>query len=1135
MNIFTLLPKKTLFIGILLLPLLFQTQSYAQIPPPDYTVQESLTPQQLVEMLIGDGVEVANISYTGVPLACGKFWGTSNIGLAEGIILTSGRASFSDGPNNSNGKGYSNGAAGDAGLGMVGNGNTLDACVLEFDFKPLSDKLEFRYVFASEEYPEYQGQFNDVFAFFLSGPDITNGPYPAPPEFPGGAKNIALVPGAFPATPVSIDNVNCGYGSYPPVNCDDYNTNNEEYIQYDGFTDVFIATYPVKPCEWHHIKLAVADMVDRNFDTGVFLEANSFTSVGVASNTAYANTELDTIVENCNSVRVSFKLTQPTTFTYPIDLYILGTAENGVDYQTIPETLYIPWGQDSAYVDIIPLEDGPEPYETIQLRYNSSFCEPIWDTVKLIIKDKPPFEASFSPPSFTIGCGENRLLYGSVDGGQRPYHYLWNTGETTDTLRVSPGETTTYQVKVWDACGEIDSSYVTINVDGPVANIPLGDTISICLNASQQLDVEGGTSWLWTEIPNNGTLTPATDTLQNPTVAPLVNTLYIVTVYDTCGNTDIDSLYIKVGQPYASASADYTTICKGDTATLSANITPGGVYEWRILGGAVIPGGNQRVVEVTPLVNTTYEVRVWDNCGNDTTAEITINVLQLDIAVTCPDDIICVGEETTLTATSSLGGAGATFEWNGGGETYNGASVLVSPETTTTYIVTVNDGCIKDGDPYTITVNPLPVLSVNATTEAVCVGESTTLTVDNANGDMTNYVWSANPGDPSLAGQENMVSPTVAPTQTLVYSVVGTDDKNCVNSTMIGINVVDLPTADFTIASKVCEGDPVTIDYIGNGTIGATYDWNFDGGAALPGTGQGPHDVIWSTLGTKNLSLTVTTTSPRVCPGETFNTSIEVNRMPNPEFTLGNSKGCVPLTVDFTNMSTNTDPTATYSWDFGAAGVSIQRSPSVVFTEPGLYSVSLRISNSECDNETGIPSAVNAYPVPVPSFTMDPEKVSLKNPVITFTSTTQGDSLTYEWNTDDGHTYDTPYFTHTYADSGEYNVVLKVTNQYTCWDSLALKATVTPKYLLRIPTAFTPNGDGINDNFTVMGNGVKKYSITIYNRWGSLIYESNNITQSWDGRINGQPAAPGMYVYRTYFMDENEEVSEQQGSFTLIR
>jgi gliding motility-associated-like protein len=166
---------------------------------------------------------------------------------------------------------------------------------------------------------------------------------------------------------------------------------------------------------------------------------------------------------------------------------------------------------------------------------------------------------------------------------------------------------------------------------------------------------------------------------------------------------------------------------------------------------------------------------------------------------------------------------------------------------------------------------------------------------------------------------------------------------------------------------------------------------------------------------------------------------------------------------------------------------------------------------------------------------MDPEKVSLKNPVITFTSTTVGDNLTYEWNTDDGNTYNTPSFTHTYADSGEYNVVLKVTNEYTCFDSLILKATVTPKYLLRIPSAFTPNGDGINDNFTVMGNGVMKYSINIYNRWGSLIYESKNITQSWDGRINGQPAPPGMYVYRTYFMDENEEVSEQQGSFTLIR
>lgn len=1128
MNIFTLPLKKAFIHSIIISFFLIVNNVEAQIPTP-FSVNTTLTPEQLVELLVGDGIEFSNVTLTGAVLSYGSFQGTSNIGIESGVILTSGRASIAIGPNNKSNDGFENHTPGDPDLNAISGSNSNDACILEFDFVPVSDLIEFRYVFASEEYPEYVNQINDAFGFFIYGPGLPPGPYM------NSAKNIAIVPNTLPPMPVTINNVNSNVNSaYYVSNPEGPNTT----IEYDGFTTVLTARSPVTHCETYHIKLVVGDISDWAWDSGVFLEANSFNSVGIGSSLSFANAELDTVVENCNSVRIAFKLNGTATSNFEIDLEILntpGSATNGVDYVEIPTQLIIPWGQDSAYVDIIPLEDGPEPYETIELVYNSSLCQPIYDTVKVFIKDKPPFEASFSPPSYSIGCGENRLLYGSIDGGQKPYHYLWNTGETTDTLRVSPGTTTTYQVKVWDACGEIDSSYVTINVGGPEANITLGDTISICKNTTQQLFVEGGTSWQWVSQPYDPTLTTAIDTLQDPTVGPLVNTLYIVTVYDTCGNTDIDSLYIKVGQPYASASADYTTICKGDTATLSANITPGGVYEWRIKGGAVIPGGNQRVVEVSPMVNTTYEVRVWDNCGNDTIAEITITVLQLDILVSCTDDEICIGEETTLNATSSLGGAGATFEWNGGGETFYGASVLVSPETTTTYIVTVNDGCIKDGDPVIVNVNPLPVLSITPTNDAVCYGESTTLTAANANGDMTSYAWTSSPADPSIVGQETQVSVTVAPTINSVYTVVGIDGNGCENNKMLGINVVELPTANFTIAPKVCEGDPVTIDYEGNAGFGATYDWNFDGGSAVPGTGQGPHDVTWSTLGTKNLSLTVTTTSPRVCPGTPFNASIEVFRMPKPQFTFGNAKGCVPLTVDFTNTSTNTDPTATYSWDFGAAGVSGQQSPSVEFTEPGLYSVTLRVSNAECEDETGVPSAVNAYPVPVPSFTMDPEKVSLKNPVITFTSTTAGDSLTYEWSTDDGHFYDTPTFTHTYADSGVYNVVLKVTNEYTCTDSLKLKATVTPKYMLKIPTAFTPNGDGINDLFTVQGNGVKKYSINIYNRWGSLIYESKNISQSWDGKVNGQPAEPGLYVYRTYFMDDNDEVSEQTGSFTLVK
>jgi gliding motility-associated-like protein len=112
---------------------------------------------------------------------------------------------------------------------------------------------------------------------------------------------------------------------------------------------------------------------------------------------------------------------------------------------------------------------------------------------------------------------------------------------------------------------------------------------------------------------------------------------------------------------------------------------------------------------------------------------------------------------------------------------------------------------------------------------------------------------------------------------------------------------------------------------------------------------------------------------------------------------------------------------------------------------------------------------------------------------------------------------------------------MEITNEFGCIDTTAMLVTITPKYMIRVPTAFTPNGDGINDIFGITGNGVKKFSITIYNRWGNLVFESNDIHNSWDGKINGQPALPGVYVYHTYFMDDNDEVSEQTGSFSLLK
>lgn len=1143
MNLFTFVNgRKAPFSPVLLIPFLILhcfTVS-AQIPS-DYDATEGIPDSVLVrDWLIGEGVQTFNITSSGHINSRGYFSGTSNLGIESGVILASGHVENSEGPNNSGSLASQWALPGDPVLSQLANNGqpggpvSYDATVLEFDFIPQSNTVEFRYVFGSEEYPNFANtNFNDVFGFFISGPDLY-GTYPSPPGFPNGAINIAQLPIlANPPLYVSINNINNGQSNTGPCeNCQFYVNNGtgttptvNTYIQYDGFTTVLIARSFVRACETYHIKLVIGDIADDNYDSGVFLEANSFSSVGLGANVAYTHEEVDTAVEGCNSANVVFKLFQVTPVDYDIILDVGGTALRGIDYVDIPDTLTIPQGQDSIILVIDPIEDFlPEDLnETVTLRFNSSLCPSSaqYDTVTLYIKDLQIF-SSWATGSHSIECGQPDTLYASGDGGQVPYSFQWNTGSTSDTLFISPPNPTQYTVVISDVCGQSETQVIDVDVIGPTADAC--DDFPICMNDPAALTVTGGTSWLWTAVPDDPSLA-GQETLQSPVVYPLTTTTYTVTVYDICGNQDTDQVVVSVDEPYADAGAD-ETICTGDTYILEANYTPGGIYVWTDLAGNVV--GNDQQAPVTPSTTTTYIVSVTDNCGNTLQDQVTITVIDMIVTPSVDQSIVCVGTTVELSVINSPSTGSGIYTWRDdlNNVVGTGSTINPTPLITTTYICTVDDGCIRPSSPVTVTVNQLPLVSASAPASAICPDDNISLNASGA----VDYVWSANPSDASLVGQETLVNPNVSPIVNTVYTLTGTDVNNCVNSDTYSITVKPRMYADFNASEpSACEDESILFSYTGNANTSASYSWDFNGDIR---TGQGPHNISWPTMGTKTISLVVT---QDLCVSDMVSQTVEINPSPHANFNMGTAKGCVPLTVDFTNASTNTTPSVTYLWDFGTAGTSTLASPSYEFTQPGQYNVSLMVSNPGCSDIMSIPVAVDAWPVPVAEFSADPVKVSLKNPNVTFTSTSTEPNLTYHWETGDGNVYDIPNFTHTYVDSGYFHVVMEITNEFGCVDSKTMLVTITPKYMIRVPTAFTPNGDGKNDTFGITGNGVQKFRISIYNRWGNLVFESTDIHNSWDGKINGAPALPGVYVYHTYFMDDNDEVSEQTGSFTLIK
>ncbi len=144
----------------------------------------------MVENIVGEGIIYDNVTFTGANASRGIFNNgqSTNLGIASGIFPTSGAGYVIPGPNTSSSAGTNNGTPGDATLNSITTSTTYDAAVLEFDFIPESDTLRFKYVFGSEEYNEYvDSSFNDVFGYFVSGPNPMGGQY--------ANKNIAIVPG----------------------------------------------------------------------------------------------------------------------------------------------------------------------------------------------------------------------------------------------------------------------------------------------------------------------------------------------------------------------------------------------------------------------------------------------------------------------------------------------------------------------------------------------------------------------------------------------------------------------------------------------------------------------------------------------------------------------------------------------------------------------------------------------------------------------------------------------------------------------------------------------------------------------------------------------------------------------------
>ncbi len=240
------------------------------------TSMPSVTPEEMVEKIVGEGIQYSNVQFTGAPASSGIFSNgeTTNLGMNSGSFLTTGAGDIIPGPNNNCSAGIDNGF--NPPPWPIWQTTYFNPAQLEFDFIPESDTITIKYVFGSEEYNDWVGSvYNDEFGIFISGPNPTGGNY--------SDKNIALIPGTN--TSVKINSVNNGYatcGSIPTgpcTYCEYYNDNTDgTTLQYDGFTLVLTAFAIVIPFESYHVEFMIADCGDAFLDSGIFIGEDSFMS-----------------------------------------------------------------------------------------------------------------------------------------------------------------------------------------------------------------------------------------------------------------------------------------------------------------------------------------------------------------------------------------------------------------------------------------------------------------------------------------------------------------------------------------------------------------------------------------------------------------------------------------------------------------------------------------------------------------------------------------------------------------------------------------------------------------------------------------------------------------------------------------
>jgi len=804
--------------------------------PVPITVNDNLTDELLVDVLTTSQT-IVNIDSIICPEGgLGTFIAGDNtdLGLENGIILSSGLATNAVGPNNQGAIGFTHGSPGDSDLDFfssLNNGNlSQDACVIELDVFAATDELRFEYIFGSEEYPEFvfnPGGFNDIFALLVKGPGIIGDPAI------DNQQNVAVIPGTNEF--VEINTVN------PELNWEFFRNNiNGASVQYDGLTSGFLGTektltasIPVEPCNNYKLKFAIADRGDGAFDSGVFIGELRGGVPSISYNSFFGTNDL---IEDCSGLEDSIfvQLNNPLEEAQNYTVNISGTAIRDIDYiLSIPDLITIPAGQTEIGFSIIPITDLiNEGEETIIISLSNDFgCGEIdLENIEIKIRDTPLIEVNMGADTALVCLADTSnsitlTATGATDYTWSPSNiFNDNTGAAVIATPLEDGFVSVIgQLGPLSTCVAVDSIFLlrvfpelSIEVEGSTG-ICQGDTIQ--LNATNNVD---GLNFFWS--PDNDLSNPndpITDAFPN------FNQTYVASIGVT-GCIVTDTIEIEVNDfDFPNLISD-TTICQGSPIELANQIFfTSTEYSWTPTETIEDPTVSNALA--IPEETTTYVLTASsqsDFCSR--MDSVTVTVIAAAIDITNDTTFLCLGD--TIPLQTNIVPLNNPIVWSpndGFISDINSPNPTVFPTTSTTYFATLETPACLIVDSIFIQVDSLPVVDtifLDPFKEIYCPSDTVILTsplFDPMDYPDLETIWTPLAGQVTPDSFFNLVILTIPDTTTYTRWLT---NNACSSMVSVDVPVVE-PEVNITPDTTVCRLSPFQI-FAETPDPNATFEWS---------------------------------------------------------------------------------------------------------------------------------------------------------------------------------------------------------------------------------------------------------------------------------------------------------------------